>query len=117
MKHKLNVSLEVTGLLPLKMFFKCHLFLWCKADFPAPLHQSSVSHHPSEIILIRWFAAQETFFSRCLQVWSQCGFICNKYIYLDIILSVCYVTGNDADVSLLSGAAVGAEVHDEGQEQ
>lgn len=31
--------------------------------------------------------------------------------------TVCYVTGNDADVSLLSGAAVGAEVHDEGQEQ
>ncbi len=40
-----------------------------------------------------------------------------QYVYLDIILSVCYITGDDADVSLLSGAAVGAEVYDEGQEQ
>lgn len=31
--------------------------------------------------------------------------------------TVCYITGNAAYVSLLSGAAVGAEVHDEGQEQ
>ncbi len=33
-----------------------------KADFSASLLQSSVSHDPSEIILICWFAAQETFF-------------------------------------------------------
>ncbi len=32
---------------------KCNLFLWCKA--------SSVSYDLSEIILICWFAEQETF--------------------------------------------------------
>ncbi len=41
---------------------KCNLFLWCKAEFSASLLESSVSHDPSEIILICWFAAQETFF-------------------------------------------------------
>ncbi len=33
-----------------------------KAEFSASLLQSSVSHNPSEIILIYWFDAQETFF-------------------------------------------------------
>ncbi len=42
---------------------KCNLFLWCKAEFSASLLQSSVSHDPSEIILIYWFAAQKTFFA------------------------------------------------------
>ncbi len=37
---------------------KCNLFLWCNAEFSASLLQSSVSHDPSEIILIFWFAAQ-----------------------------------------------------------
>ncbi len=40
---------------------KCNLFLWCNAVFSALLLQSSVSHDPSEIIIICWFAAQETF--------------------------------------------------------
>ncbi len=40
---------------------KCNLFLWFKAEFSASLLQSSVSHDPSEIILIYWFASQETF--------------------------------------------------------
>ncbi len=31
---------------------KCNLFLWCKAEFSASLLQSSVSHDPSEIILL-----------------------------------------------------------------
>ncbi len=35
--------------------------MWCKAEFSASLLQSSVSQDPSEIILIYWFAAQETF--------------------------------------------------------
>ncbi len=33
-----------------------------KAEFSASSLQSSVSHDLSEIILICWFAAQETFF-------------------------------------------------------
>ncbi len=40
---------------------KYNLFLWYKAAFSASLLQSSVSHDPSEIILIYWFAAQENF--------------------------------------------------------
>jgi len=39
--------------------YKCNLFMWC--EYSALLHQSSESHDPSEIILICWFAAQETF--------------------------------------------------------
>ncbi len=34
--------------------------MWRKAEFSASSLQSSVSHDPSEIILICWFAAQET---------------------------------------------------------
>ncbi len=40
---------------------KYNWFLWCKAEFSASLLQSTVSHDPSEIILICWFAAQGTF--------------------------------------------------------
>ncbi len=36
---------------------KYNLFLWCKAEFSALL-QSSVSHDPSEIILICWSDTQ-----------------------------------------------------------
>ncbi len=32
-----------------------------QAEFSSSLLQSSVSHDPSEIILIYWFAAQENF--------------------------------------------------------
>ncbi len=49
----------------LNIFFiyilQCNRFLWCKAELSASLLQSSVSPDPSEIILICWFAAQETF--------------------------------------------------------
>jgi len=41
--------------------WKYNLFLRCKAEFSASLLQSSLSHDPSETILICWFAAQETF--------------------------------------------------------
>jgi len=34
-----------------------------KLNFREPLLQSSVSHDPSNIILICWFGAQETFIS------------------------------------------------------
>ncbi len=40
---------------------KSNLFLWCKAEFSASLLQYSVSHDPSQIILICWFAAQDKF--------------------------------------------------------
>ncbi len=40
---------------------KFNLFLQCKTEILASLLQSLVSHDPSEIILICWFAAQETF--------------------------------------------------------
>jgi len=35
---------------------KLNWFLWCKAELSASLLLSSVSHDPSEIILIWWFA-------------------------------------------------------------
>ncbi len=37
------------------------MWIYCKMEFSASLLQSSVSHDPSEIILIFWFAPQETF--------------------------------------------------------
>ncbi len=40
-----------------KVIYSCDV----KAEFSASLLQSSVSHDPSEIILICWFAAQDTF--------------------------------------------------------
>ncbi len=51
---------------------KCSLFLWCSAEFSASLLQSSVSHDHSEIILIYWFAAQETFL-RVISVENSCA--------------------------------------------
>jgi len=36
--------------------------MWRTAEFLASLLQSSMSHAPSEIILIWWFAAKESFF-------------------------------------------------------
>ncbi len=40
---------------------KCNYFCDVKVEFSASLLQSSVSHDPSQIILIYWFGAQETF--------------------------------------------------------
>ncbi len=37
-----------------------NVFIWCKAEFSASLLQFSVSHDPSEIILICRFSVQET---------------------------------------------------------
>ncbi len=45
------------------VFYFNILFLWCQIwFFNQSILQSSVSHDPSEIILICWFGAQETFF-------------------------------------------------------
>ncbi len=43
------------------MYFKCILFLMAKLNLQQLLLQSSVSHDPSEIIVICRFGAQETF--------------------------------------------------------
>ncbi len=43
------------------MYFKMPFIHVTKAEFSASLLQSSVSHDSSEIILIFWFAALETF--------------------------------------------------------
>lgn len=52
--------------------------------------------------------------NRCLQV----GPLCCLYSTSTKTYYTAYcVTGNDADESLLSGAAVGTEVYDEGPEQ
>ncbi len=43
------------------MDFNIFFFPVIKAEFSASFLQSSVSHDPSEIIIIYWFDAQETF--------------------------------------------------------
>ncbi len=72
MLHLFNKKQKQTGILwnvitiynkmfLFKYILKCNLLMWCKAELFASLLQSSVSHDLSEIILIYWFAAQETF--------------------------------------------------------
>ncbi len=51
-------------LLSIWIYVQMLFFLWCKAEL-------SVSHDPSEIILIYWFAAQETFL--ILNVENSCA--------------------------------------------
>ncbi len=50
---------------------KCNLLLWCKAEFSASLLQSSVSHDPSEIMLICCSGSISYYY----QCWKQlpCG--------------------------------------------
>ncbi len=46
------------------VYFQYNVLFWCNAEFPAVINsslQSSVSHDPSEINIMYWFAAQETF--------------------------------------------------------
>ncbi len=56
---------------------KCNLFPWCKAEFSATLLQSSVSHDPSEIIIIYLFAAKETFLI-IINVENNCAALCGN---------------------------------------
>ncbi len=55
-----NICIIENGSFVFKYILKCNIPV-IKAEFSASLLQSSVSHDPSEIILICWFAAQETF--------------------------------------------------------
>ncbi len=50
--------------------------MMAKLNFQQSLPQSSVSHDPSEIILICWFGAQETFFVVLFNIflWKLCFF-------------------------------------------
>ncbi len=75
-KYFLQFKITVSVLIYL-IYIYIYLFLWCKAEFSASLLQSSVSHDPSEIILI-WFAAQETFLI-FVNVENMCCFI---YLWL-----------------------------------
>jgi len=52
-----------------------------KAKFSVSLLQSSVSHDPSEIIIIWWCAAQETFLI-IINVQNGCAASYYIYIYL-----------------------------------
>ncbi len=65
-----------------KYILKCNLFLWCKAEFSASLLQSSVSHDPSEIILICWFSDcyhSNMLISYYYQCWKQ--FCCLTFLW------------------------------------
>ncbi len=56
-----------------------------KAEFSASLLQSSVSHDPSEIILICWFAAYETFL---LFVENSCSLLfCGHLVFQDFVMN------------------------------
>ncbi len=41
-------------------YLKCNLFLWSKLNFSASLLRFSVSHDPSQILLIYWFHLMRT---------------------------------------------------------
>ncbi len=57
------------------MYFLFYLFSFDgKAEFSASLPQSSVSHDPSEIILICWFAVQEKFLFFISMLKTICDF-------------------------------------------
>ncbi len=59
---------------------KSHLFLWWKSEFSASLLQSSVSHDPSEIILICWFGAQKNII---IKAENLCGLLLKPwYMFL-----------------------------------
>ncbi len=60
------------------IYFKIHLFLWSKAEFQH--HYFSVTWS-SEIILICWFAAQETFLILSILKNSLCCLFLWKFIY------------------------------------
>jgi len=53
-----------------------------KVEFSASLLQSSVSHDPSEISLIWWFDAQETFFYY-YKCWKQFCVCCSVSGFFD----------------------------------
>ncbi len=64
-KYCKNMLLQqnVLELFSILLCIKNNLFLWWEMNFQQPFLQSSVSNDPSEIILICWFGAQETFVS------------------------------------------------------
>ncbi len=66
--------------------------MWCKAEFSASLLQSSVSHDPSEIILICWFTAQETFLI-IIDVENSCAayYFCGFFVELKVQKSSIYL--------------------------
>ncbi len=60
-----------------------------KAEFSASLLQSSVSHDPSEIILISWFDAQENYYYyQCRKQLCCLGIVAKKDYYI-YILNAC----------------------------
>ncbi len=61
---------------------KCNLFLWCKSEFSASFLEYSVSHGPSEIILICWFAAHKFFV-----LLSMLKTVLLLYIFVEIVLN------------------------------
>ncbi len=55
--------------------------MWGKAELFASLLQSSVSHDPSEIIRIWWFAAQETFLIICSDENIDDSYVCGYFFH------------------------------------
>ncbi len=64
---------------------KYNLFLWCAAEVSASLLHSSVSRDLSEIILIWWFAAQETFI---IIISVESGVLLNIFVETDTFFMI-----------------------------
>ncbi len=60
-----------------------------KAEFSASLLQSSVSHDPSEIILIYKFAAQEAL-KIILSILSMMKIVVQLNIFVEIVIYLCF---------------------------
>ncbi len=78
-----NIKITVSILIFLNVI-KCNLFLWCKAEFSASLLQSSVSHDPSEIILICKYVSQETFIISHVKTVELLNIFCGNLFFLTL---------------------------------
>ncbi len=68
-------------LFPILVHFKMLFISVIKAESSASLLLSSVSHDPSEIILICWFAAQETSIIKNIETYAAYYF-CGNHFYV-----------------------------------
>ncbi len=80
-KYSENRNIVILLQFQIKSFI---LFYIIYIDGKAEFLQSSVSHDPSEIILICWFGAQDTF-SIIINVWNSFHFYGNIYVLFPLM--------------------------------
>ncbi len=64
-----------------------------KLNILASLLQYSESHNPSEIILMFWFAAQETFIYFCLFIICMCICMLQMFYFILFVYILFYTSG------------------------